>query len=152
MKIMDMTKADFASVPELHLWTEWEKLATNGHLEFHSFVIIPVESDGEIVLHDSGWGCMEFCLVNNDMEPIGKIGGGSDVINLDGIGGFGPHRNLISWSSFPSLVSVKGWSIDCLPCGYLHVWTKRTLFLEDRYVCSNFEVYSEDLPRQKKEE
>lgn len=151
MKIMEMSKADFAAVPELDLWSNWEKLATNGRLEFRSFVIIPVERDGVIDLHDSGWGCMEFCLVNDDMELIGKIGGGSDVINLDGIGGYGSHKNR-DWGIYPFLVPSKGWSIDCLPCGYLHVWTKRTLFLEDRYVCSNFEVYSEDMPRQKNEE
>ena len=89
MKITEMTKADFAAVPKLKLWSDWDKLAPTGKLLFHSFVIIPVERDGEIDLHDSGWGCMEFCLVNNDLEPIGKVGGGSDVVNLDGIGGYG---------------------------------------------------------------
>lgn len=150
MKITEMTKVDFAAVPELKLWSDWEKLAPTGRLLFHSFVIIPVERDGEIDLHDSGWGCMEFCLVDDDMEPIGKVGGGSDVVNLDGIGGYG-----YKWHERPDymlrLIPVHGWCVDCLPCGYLHMWTKRNLFLSDRFVGSNFEPYSEDDPRQRKE-
>lgn len=150
MKIMEMSKADFAAVPYLDLWTDWEKLAPTGKLLFRSFVIIPVERDGAIDLHDSGWGCMEFVLVNDDMEPIGKVGGGSDAVNLDGIGGYG-----YKWHERPDymlrLVPVHGWCVDCLPCGYLHMWTRRNLFLSDRFVGSNFEPYSEDEPRQRKE-
>lgn len=150
MKITEMTKADFAAVPELKLWSDWEKLAPTGRLLFRSFVIIPVERDGEIDLHDSGWGCMEFVLVNDDMEPIGKVGGGSDVVNLDGIGGYG-----YKWHERPDymlrLIPAHGWTVDCLPCGYLRMWTRRTLFLSDRFVGSNFELYSEDDPRPRKE-
>lgn len=151
MKITKMKKEDFAAVPELKLWTDWEKLAPTGYLEFRSFVIIPVERDGKVELHDSGWGCMEFVLVNDNMEPIGKVGGESDVVNLDGIGGHGSHRNR-DWGVLDRLVPAKGWSIDCLPCGYLHVWTKRVLFLEDRFVGSSCEIYSEADQRPKKEE
>lgn len=150
MKITEMTKTDFAAVPELKLWSDWEKLASNGKLLFHSFVIIPVEYEGKIDLHDSGWGCMEFVLVNDNMEPIGKVGGGCDVVNLDGIGGYG-----YKWHERPDhmlrLIPVHGWAVDCLPCGYLHMWTKRNLFLSDRFVGSIFEPYSEDDPRPRKE-
>lgn len=151
MKITEMKKEDFAAVPELNLWTDWEKLAPNGILEFNSFVIIPVEYDGKVALYDeTNWGCMEFCLVNGDLEPIGKVGGGSDVVCLDGIGGYGSHRGR-GFGEISRLVPVKGWSIDCLPCGYLHVWTKRVLFIEDRFVGSSCEIYSEADRRPKKE-
>lgn len=145
MDILDMTKKDFDAVPRLDTYndTDWEKLAPNGRLEFRSFVIIPVyNEDGTIDLHDSGWGCMEFCLINQHNEPIGKIGGGSDVVNLDGIGGYGD--NWLKFAGVPRIIPVHGWSIDLLPCGYLNVWTKRTLYLRDRIICSNFEVFSED--------
>lgn len=149
MDITKMKKKDFAAVPYLDLYKDWDKLITNGKLEFDSFVIIPVEDDDHnIELHDSGYGCMEFCLIK-DNEPIGKIGGGSDVIEIDGIGGYG-----YNWAErcygIPRTVSVHGWIIDLLPCGYLNVWTRRKLFLADKFVGSTFEVYSED--EYKKEE
>ena len=151
MKITEMTKADFAAIPYLPLWTEWEKLAPNGRLEFRSVVIVPVERDGKVELHDSGWGCMDFVLVNKDHEPIGKIGGGSDVLHIDGIGGYGPHEDQVwAWekSLYSGFVPAKGWTIDCLPCGYLNLWTKRTLFLEDKFVGSSCEIYSESKMRK----
>lgn len=143
MNILNMTKEDFAAVPRLDTYADWDKLAPNGHLEFRSFVVIPVENeDGTIELHDSGWGCMEFCLVDVKSEPIGKVGGGSDVVNLDGIGGLGD--NWFRFTEIPRTIPVHGWSIDLLPCGYLNVWTKRTLYINDGIICSNFEVFSED--------
>ena len=146
MKIYDMSKQDFANVPHLDTYNDWNILAPNGHLEFKSFVVIPVEKeDGTIELHDSGYGCMEFCLVNCDDEPIGKVGGGSDVVHLDGLGGYGADW-LYRFQGVPRLIPIHGWTLDLLPCGYLRVWSRRTLFLKDRYVCSNMEVYSEDDP------
>lgn len=143
MKIYDMSKKDFANVPSLDTYTDWDKLAPNGRLEFKSFVVIPVENeDGTIDLHDSGYGCMEFCLVNRDSEPIGKVGGGSDVINLDGIGGYGDK--WLRFTDNSRIIRAHGWSIDLLPCGYLNVWTRQTLYIRDGIICSNFEVFSED--------
>lgn len=144
MSILDMTKEDFDAVPRLDSYTDWEKLAPNGHLEFGSFVIIPVyNEDGTIDIHDSGWGCMEFCLIDRNNEPIGKVGGGSDVVNLDGIGGYGDNW-LRFTDDLPRTIRVHGWSIDLLPCGYLNVWTRRTLYIKHGIVCSSFEVFSED--------
>lgn len=146
MRILEMTKEDFDAVPCLDTYTDWEKLAPNGHLEFDSFVIVPVYSeDGTIDIHDSGWGCMEFCLINQNNEPIGKVGEGCDVVNLDGIGGYGD--NWIRSTYAPRTICPHGWSIDLLPCGYLRIWSRRHLYIRDRIVGSNFEVFSEDDPR-----
>ena len=150
MNITEMTKEDFAAVPYLDLYKDWKTIAPNNKLEFHSFVIIPVERDGAIDLHDSGWGCMEFCLVGDDMEPIGKVGGGSDVLHLDGIGGYGDDYNRRSYLS--RMVPVKGWTIDCLPCGYLNLWTRRVMYLRNKFVGSSCEIYSEADERPRKEE
>ena len=149
MKVYEMSKQDFANVPRLDTYRDWNILAPNGHLEFKSFVVIHVENeDGTIELHDSGYGCMEFCLVNCDDEPIGKVGGSSDVVNLDGIGGYGAGNWSYRAPGMPRMVPIHGWTFDLLPCGYLNVWTRRMLFLNDRFVCSNFEVFSEDEPRR----
>lgn len=151
-KIFDMTKEDFAAVPYLDLWNNWDELVKNnpsGHLEFTSVVIIPAMYDGEIAIHDSEWACMDFVLVK-DSYPIGKVGGGSDVLHLDGIGGYGDDRKYESM--FSRMVPVKGWSIDCLPkTGYLNLWTHRMLYLKDNFVGSSCEIYSEAESRQRKE-
>ena len=145
--ILDMTKEDFDAVPSLDTYADWEKLAPNGCLEFSSFVIIPVHNeDGAINIHESGWGCMEFCLIDLNGKPIGKVGGGSDVINLDGIGGYGDLS--LRFVGIPRTIPVHGWSIDLLPCGYLNVWTRRTLYIKDSIVWSNFEVFSDDERRR----
>lgn len=49
--------------------------------EFNGVVIIPTNE-----LHESGFGCMKFALINHG-EVVGCVGGGSDVIHLNGIGG-----------------------------------------------------------------
>ena len=144
LKITEMSKQDFANVPYLDLYNEWDKLAPNGHLEFNGLVIIPVENeDGTVSLHDSGWGCMEFCLIDTNDEPIGKIGGGSDVVHLDGIGGYGANwRN--KYNKVPIQIPIHAWSLDLLPCGYLQVWARRHIFINNPLICSSMEVFAED--------
>ena len=144
MKITEMSKQDFASVPYIDIYHNWEKLAPDGRLEFNSLVVIPVENeDGTIDLHDSGWGNMAFCLIDKNDEPIGKVGGGSDVVNLDGIGGYG-YDWLNKYDKVPSHIPIHSWSLDMLPCGYLRVWARTHLFLDDPLICSNMEVFAED--------
>jgi len=144
MNITTMSKQDFASIPYLDTYHNWEKLAPNGRLEFNGLVIIPVENeDGTIALHDSGWGCMAFCLIDEHNEPIGKVGGGSDVVNLDGIGGYGADW-IRKYGGIPRHIPIHGWSLDLLPCGYLRIWANRHLFLTNPLICSSFEVFAED--------
>lgn len=148
MKITEMSKQDFASVPYLDIFSDWEKLAPNGRLEFNGIVIIPVENeDGTINLHDSGWGCMAFCLIDENDEPIGTIGGGSDVVNLDGIGGYG-FDWISKYGGVPRHIPIHAWSLDLLPCGYLRIWACRHLFLKDPLICSSVEVFAEDESRR----
>lgn len=77
MNVFDMTKEDFEKVPERGGWSK-------DIGEFSSLVIIPLN-----YAHDSGWMCMNFVAVNKDGEPICRLSGCSDVLNLDGIGGYG---------------------------------------------------------------
>lgn len=144
MKITEMSKQDFEAVPCLDLYNDWDKLAPNGRLEFNGLVIIPLENeDGTIYLYDSGWGCMGFCLIDDNGEPIGRIGGGSDVVDLDGIGGYGAEW-AIKHNGVPIQIPIHGWRLDLLPCGYLRVWTHTYLFLNSRLIGSDMEVFAED--------
>ena len=124
MNVFYMTKEDFEKVPERDGWAKDIR-------EFNSLVIIPMDYE-----HDSGWMCMDFVAVNKEGEPICKLSGCSDVLNLDGIGGYGDWR----CGELPKLVEPKGWSIDCLPCGYLRLFSNSTLAAGA--ALSNFEIYA----------
>jgi len=105
--------------------------------KFRSVVIIP-GSAGD--LHDSGYRCMTYLLADDKNEPICLVGGGSDVMHIDGIGGYGEHN----WKTgFPQLIKPKGWSIDCLPkSGLLHLFTHGGLSC-DGGGFSSFEIFSD---------
>ena len=82
MNIFEMEKEDFKKLPK-----------RDGFLknvgEFYSLVIIPQDCK-----HDSGWMCMDFVAVNKEGEPICRLSGCSDVLHLDGIGGYGTGAPL----------------------------------------------------------
>lgn len=101
--------------------------------KFNSLIIIPNEC-----VHDSGFQCMEFVALDKDNNPICKLGGGADVIHLDGIGGYG-DRESVAWPRY--LIESKAWSIDCLPCGYLRLFSRQSLTCG--HDLSSFEIYAE---------
>ena len=124
MNVFDMTKEDFEKVPERDGWAK-------DIGEFSSLVIIPMD-----YAHDSGWMCMDFIAVDKNNEPICKLSGCSDVLNLDGIDGYGEWRS----GELSKLVKPKGWCIDCLPCGYLRLFSRSTLTAGP--ALSNFGIYA----------
>ena len=123
MNIFSMTKEDFNKVPERGGWSR-------DIGEFNSLVIIPQD-----YAHDSGWMCMDFVAVNKAGEPICKLSGYSDVLSLDGIGGYGRDNFMFNY------IKLKGWYIDCLPCGYLRLFSNSVLTVGP--ALSNFTVYAE---------
>lgn len=52
---------------------------------------------------------------------------------------------------FPSSIPAKGWSIDCLPCGYLRLFSKIHNGLKFGWALSNFSVFA-DFSATKKED
>ena len=91
-------------------------------------------------LHDSGYRCMDFVAINKDDEPICKLSGCSDVIHIEGIGGYG-YKWLEKYDGVPKKIDPFGWNIDCLPkSGLLRLFNRETI------VCgaglSSFEIYS----------
>lgn len=125
MNILNMTKEDFENVP-----------ARGGFQRdigvFSSLVIIPQD-----YAHDSGWMCMDFVAVDEEGEPICKLSGCSDVLNIDGIGGYGKRGTGIP----PQFIKPKRWSIDCLPCGYLRLFGD--CIMTAGAALSDFEIYGE---------
>ena len=80
-RICSMTKEDFANLPKLG--DEGFEGFNPNKDTFGSMVIIPTGEE-----HDSGFQCMEFALIRDDGVPICRVSGISDVIVIDGIGGF----------------------------------------------------------------
>jgi hypothetical protein len=96
----------------------------------------PIECDYLIILptrrkHDSGWRAMDFVAVKDGI-PICRCSGCSDVLNIDGTGGYG--------HSFPDkFVMARGWQIDCLPkSGLLRISCNYKITLGP--ALSNFDV------------
>ena len=87
-------------------------------------------------MHDSGYRCMDFVAVR-DGEPVCRLSGCSDVIHIDGIGGYG--RRGIPEAKLPT-----SWHIDCLPTsGLLHIFNGRRSIVCGASL-SSFEIYAEE--------
>lgn len=94
-------------------------------------------------IHSSGYACMEFVLIGLDGKPLGRIGGGTDVVHIDGIGGVGWRFHM---GKVRDITKVGGWSIDCLPCGLLQLWASEGTLVT--YPMSSFEILA--LPKEEK--
>lgn len=122
--IQDMTLDELLAVPYSKRLDEIDT--------FNGFVIVPT---GE--LHDSGFGCMKFVLTLH-VDIVGAVGGWSDIVHLNGIGGYG--RGLQK-SLMDRKVPVIDWSIDLLPkSGCLRAFSSHKLVLDD-FIGSDFSVY-----------
>jgi len=140
--ICSMTKEDLANLPKLG--DEGFDGFDPNKDTFESLVIIPTGEE-----HDSGFQCMEFALISNNGVPICRVGGYSDVIVIDGIGGYGARgfSKAFKLSNGQPVVVPHGWSIDCLPCGYLRLFANSScsLMLERPYWGGfTFEIYAKE--------
>jgi hypothetical protein len=124
MKVLDMSKKEFENL-RLREWSE-------DIGKFNSIIILPGKSRP---LHDSGFRYMDFIAVKNH-EAICRLSGCSDVLHLDGIGGYGRNKTSLE----TRLTTVKAWNIDCLPkSGLLHMWCEG-YELEASPAFSSFEI------------
>lgn len=102
--------------------------------EFNAVVIVPTDE-----IHDSGYRNMKFILLKN-LRIVGAVSGWSDVIHINGIGGYG--RNWEE-SLRTGLVKRVNWCIDCLSVsGCLRLFTSQTCHIGD-FVGSDFEIFAE---------
>lgn len=128
MKALNEWKVeDFMDLPH----RSWD-----AEVEFGSLVILPQKE-----IHDSGYARMDFAAIGNDGVPFCLLAGGSDVIHLDGVGGFGKNW-LEKYGTCPTMRPVVSWSIDCLPCGLLRIFIGRKK-MSCGPALSSFELYSE---------
>ena len=130
MHVMKMTRNDFKKVPILS-YKEIEKYKNIG---FKKLVIIP-----KPCMHESGYRRMEFCMIDHKDQPIARIGGYTDVISIDGIGG---HGDWNPDQGIPRMIKCKGWTMDCIPCGYLQLWIHGYDLYFTEWPISTLEIYA----------
>ena len=102
--------------------------------QFNSVIIVPLDDP----LHESGFRRMKFVYLKRDGEVAGVCGGSSDVLHLDGIGGYGQDwRTGIDERKIP----VSAWSIDCLPNGCLRLFSRKPLMAPENSL-SDAEIFT----------
>lgn len=94
----NMTRKEFEALP---LRKNWQEEILCDHL-----IILPTRR-----MHDSNFRCMDFVAVSE--HKMVRLSGCSDVMHIDGIGGFG-YNWLEKYNKCPDSVHPIGWSIDCL--------------------------------------
>lgn len=91
-------------------YTREEFLAIENHNPVGSFndvIIVPTDD-----IHDSGFRCMKFILVRQG-AIVGAVSGWSDVLHLNGIGGYGKYEEF-HMALASGMTKRIGWKIDCL--------------------------------------
>jgi hypothetical protein len=102
--------------------------------EFDSLVILPMRR-----MHESGFRCMDFVAVIKE-TPLCRLSGCSDVIHIDGIGGYG-YKWIEKGEGVPNSKKIMDWSIDCLPkSGLLRLFSRRKLRASE--ALSSFEIFA----------
>lgn len=117
MDIMEMNALDFLGLD----YFEPEE-------SFHSVVIVPTGN-----MHDSGYQSMKYVLAKGN-EVVGCVGGISDVLHINGVGGMGRE--------YAELVKPINWRIDCTPAGYVRPFASSELSIENADF-SDVDVYAE---------
>jgi len=125
--INEMTRKEFEKLPYNDDWRN-EKLKN-----IRGLVIIPTRR-----MHDSGYRIIEVIAYGENLEPI-KVGGCSDVLNFDGIGGRGKNYET-------GAEDHGGWNMDCLgKSGLFHIWCEGPI--EIGHALSNFQFYGKTRDR-----
>ena len=159
MNVIQMTRKEFEALP----YRKWdEEIICDGLIilpgiihqkdilwhnfrKFLSKLIPSIFKSPEIYeingMHDSGFRTMDFVAYSKN-EPICLLSGCSDVIHIDGIGGFG-HNWLEKYGRCPKFIPPSGWNMDCLPkSGLLRLWCNNKILCAS--ALSSFEIYAID--------
>jgi len=133
----EMTRKEFEALPLRENWQE--------EIICDSLVILPTRKN-----HDSGYKCLDFVACSKD--KMFRLSGCSDVMHVDGIGGYGDNW-LQRYGKCPTAVHPIGWSIDCLKSGLLRIFAHSYQIKCGRSL-SSFEFWAiprpEEIERRKK--
>ena len=124
-----------AQIPRWRFWWHRLRVFVARALRLHE----PEEWESIPRMHDSGWRCMDYVAIV-DGEAVCRLAGGSDVLHIEGIGGYG-YNWLRRFNDVPRFVHIAGWSFDCLPkSGLLRLWPDSKIIYGT--ALSSFEIYS----------
>lgn len=127
--VNEMTRKEFEALPYRKDWSI--------PVECQSLVILPTRH-----LHDSGYRSMDFVACGIGGKPICRLSGCSDVLNFEGIGGYG-YKWLEKYNTVPKGIPPVGWSVDCLKkSGLLRIFPGSGNTILCEAALSNFEIYS----------
>ena len=102
---------------------------------FNSIIIVPMEE-----LHDSGYRCMKFILLEYT-DIVGVVGGWCDAVHPNGIGGYG--KNIIANLKAQTIPHMR-LSMDCLTnSGCIRLMMKSECVC-DGFIGSDFCFYELD--------
>ena len=98
-------------------------------------IIVPIQKK-----HESGFRIMDYIACQNN-KTICKLSGCSDILNLDGIGGYGNDK--LKKSTYITNRLPIPWTIDCLnKSGLLRIFIPNyKLFIPTGPSVSNMEIY-----------
>ena len=103
---------------------------------FKQIIVVPMEET-----HDSGYGCMKFVMTNKG-EIVAVVSGWSDVLHLNGIGGYGKYDEKWKQRLETQMTERISWSIDCLPkSGCIRIMCDKELEADDM-AASDYCVYT----------
>lgn len=122
--MLDYTKEDYLKMDNYY----------NGE-PFNSIIIVPT---GEF--HDSGFQCMKYIFTYGLEKIVGVQSGWSDILHLNGIGGYG--LNISKALDRGGYVKVIDWCVDCLPNGLVRVFCKKDLTILSSYTFSDYCVFT----------
>jgi hypothetical protein len=128
MNINKMKRSEFEALPH----RKW-----NQEVVCNSLIILPLRR-----MHDSGYRCMDFVAIVGE-NPVCLLSGCSDVIHLDGVGGYG-YKWMEKYNAVPNSILPSGWSVDCLAkSGLFRIWPSSGKILCASSL-SSFEIYALD--------
>ena len=103
---------------------------------FNGFIVIP---QMVVELHDSGYRFIKVALTNRG-RVVGCVEGCTDVIHLNGIGGYGKFNDKYENRVRTGLAPAIDWSIDVAPNGLVRVFCTKELEL-DSFPLSDLPIY-----------
>lgn len=126
MTYFEVTKENVNELPVIEWNSDRDEL-------FDSVLIVPTDD-----IHDSGYKCMQFVFCKGYLA-VKRVDRGSDVIHIDGIGGYGEWNPV---TGFPELVPPKSWSIDCTPNGFLRMFLGFGWYIKPGDGLSDFDIFA----------
>lgn len=116
-------------------WRDWLKYY------YRNYILREKYGDYKPGMHDSGYRLMDFVAVRAN-KPIATLSGVSDVLHINGIGGYG-YKWSYEHAGVPNAIPPIGWNMDCLAkSGLYRLWANDHMLRVDEISVSSFQVFA----------